>query len=107
MYYRDNSGCLGVLIIAFFLMVIAAVLFNPYFWLIAGGLFLYSVIRRAIDKRKEEKRMEAEEKKSQQEKQDFTDYSEGTDDPDQIEAAYETDAVDVDVEVTPSPDPEE
>lgn len=47
-YYRDNFGCLGLIGTILVISVILAIVANPMTWIVVGGIVLYMVISRRI-----------------------------------------------------------
>lgn len=120
MYYRDDSGlgCLiGMLIGFLFLSAFLKILFTPAFWVVIAIIFVISAIQRHFGIGKsgrtndnggsggggytytEYRSTGSTQNRSGVNDFDIDDFSEGTNDPTRMEQVYESNAVDVDVEV--------
>lgn len=120
MYYRDNSGigCLIVMLIGFMcLSAFLKILFTPAFWAVVAILCVVSAIQRFFGKGKTgtsgdngagstgyeytEYRTSSSPfgRSDASSDYDVDDCTEGTNDPSRMEQVYESNAMDVDVEV--------
>lgn len=119
MYYRDNSGigCLIVMLIGFMcLSAFLKILFTPAFWAVVAILCVVSAIQRFFRKGKsgssgddsadsvgygytEYRSSSSPFGRSDVNSDSDVNYTEGTNDPSRMEQVYESNAMDVDVEV--------